>query len=114
MQNESMSQTIKQVNEIENNSCGLYCGKEYPLPLIFYPKRTDAALLTKSKKLLINLINKELEKAQSGEKAIHTKKSNVSVNIPVSLSNSVQRKMGCIDKIKEELNILKDLEGIDG
>lgn len=71
-------------------------------------KRTEATLLRKSKKLLISLIDKELQRVQSSPSKAELKPV---VNVPVSYDDSKQLKLQCIEKITEELAALKDLEG---
>lgn len=75
-----------------------------------YPKRTEASLLRQSKKLLMSLIDKELQNVQSGRTTLPVRKS--LVNVPAS--HAKQLKMKSIDKITKELAVLKDLEGIHG
>lgn len=77
--------------------------KEYPFTHGNYSKKAEAALLRKSKKLLISLIDKELQKVQPSV-----------VNIRESRNKSKQLKMESINKITEELAVLKELEGIYG
>lgn len=110
--NESSPPTPKNKQASDSESNCMYCGKQYPFTFHCHPKRTEAALLKKSKKLLIHLIDKELDKVQ-GEKTINIKQTNGSANKPLSVSNTVQLKIECFDKINEELSVLKDLEGID-
>lgn len=81
-------------------------------PYDSYPKRTETALLRRSKKLLISLIDKELQKVQTGRKTFHNKKT--AANDPELYSDTKYLKIECIDKITEELAVLKDLERIHG
>lgn len=79
---------------------------------VAYPKRAEASLLRKSKKLLISLIDKELQNVQSGRTTLQLKNS--LVHVPGSYGDSKQLKLKCIDKITEELAVLKGLEGVHG
>lgn len=81
-----------------------------------YSTRTESALLKRSKKLLINLIDKELQKADAGKRKSHInlKKFNVNVNMSPLRINYKLEKLGHIQKINEELKILKDLHGFEG
>lgn len=87
----------------------MYGDKEYPFAYYNYPKRSDATMLRKSKGLLINLIDMELQRVHSSQKTLLIEKS-----MPVTCSHSKQLKAECIDKITDELSVLKDLEGLYG
>lgn len=108
---ETMSPTSNQFSDDGSTTRFMHSNKEYPFTHQCNSNKTEAALLKKSKELLINLIDKELDKTRSDQKTNHNKNSNG--NVPVLYSNSVQKKMGCINKINEEIGVLKDLEGID-
>lgn len=90
----------------------MYGDKEYPFAYYHYPKRSDATMLRKSKGLLINLIDMELQRVHSSQKTLRIEKS--MVDVPVTYSHSKQLKAECIDKITDELSVLKDLEGLYG
>ncbi|XP_037050245.1 uncharacterized protein LOC119084386 isoform X2 [Bradysia coprophila] len=66
----------------------------------------DASLLNRSKNLLIDLIDNELQRLQSSQQTSFPDQSN-----PVP--NGKLLKMGCIDRIAEELSVLKGLEVIE-
>ncbi len=74
--------------------------------------QVEAPLLRQSKKILINLIDQELHRVQSSQKALLPGKS--MPKVPVSHGNSKHLKMKSINRITEELAVLKDLEGIYG
>lgn len=68
----------------------------------------DVPLLNKSKELLISLIDKELLRLQSRPRTSFPDKAD-----PVQYGNLKQLKMECIDRIAEELAVLKGLEVIE-
>ncbi|KAG4071357.1 hypothetical protein HA402_004061 [Bradysia odoriphaga] len=68
----------------------------------------DTSLLNRSKNLLINLIDNELQRLQSSQKTSFPDKSN-----PVPHGNSKLLKMKCIDRIGEQLAVLKGLEVVE-